>query len=102
MDTSRMRVTRRGQGGLRHARCSPSAWLPTAEVAAVLQPGHAGPGDRHDHRLQDRRCARGGSRTVGRQLFSLILVPLQKLTEKEIPRDGSDICANALRAALAR
>jgi hypothetical protein len=40
--------------------------------------------------------------TIGRQIFSLILVPLQKLTEKEIPRDGSDICENAIREAMKR
>ena len=44
----------------------------------------------------------GVAETVGRQLFSLIVVPMQKLTTKAIPRDGSDICSSALREALAR
>ena len=44
----------------------------------------------------------GVADTIGRQLFSLILVPMQKLTAKEIPRDGSDICSNAMREAFKR
>ena len=35
--------------------------------------------------------------------YGLVLsVPVQKLVAKPIPRDGSDVCASELRAALAR
>jgi hypothetical protein len=44
----------------------------------------------------------GVAETIGRQLFSLIVVPVQKLTAKEIPRDGSDVCSGSLRDALVR
>ena len=102
MDTSRMRVTGEGERRLRAREALAFRLAPKAEVAAVLQPGHAGAGERQDHRLQDRRRPGGVAETIGRQLFSLILVPMQKLTEREIPRDGSDICANAIREALRR
>ncbi len=61
MDTSRMRVT--GEGGADFSRESVSlAPCAEAEVAAVLQPGHAGPGERQLHRVQGRRCAGRGGR----------------------------------------
>jgi uncharacterized protein involved in outer membrane biogenesis len=101
MDTSRMRVT--GEGG---------ADFGSESVALRLEPKPKSPqffslatpvqvnGSFTDFKVG---VAPGGvAETIGRQLFSLFLVPLQKLTEKEIPRDGSDICANAIREALAR
>ncbi len=42
----------------------------------------------------------GVAETLARQVFSIVLVPIQKLTERDIPRDGADVCANAMRAEL--
>jgi hypothetical protein len=35
--------------------------------------------------------------TTARLLTSIFVVPLQRLSEGKIPRDGADVCANALR-----
>ena len=101
MDTSRMRVT--GAGG---------ADFDKERVNLVLAPKAKSPqffslatpvqvnGTFTDYTIG---VAPGGvAETIGRQIFSLILVPMQKLTEKEIPRDGSDICENAIREAMKR
>jgi uncharacterized protein involved in outer membrane biogenesis len=101
MDTSRMRVT--GAGGADFDR---------ERVNFVLAPKPKSPqffslatpvqvnGTFTDYKIG---VAPGGvAETIGRQIFSLILVPMQKLTEKEIPRDGSDICTNAMREAMNR
>jgi hypothetical protein len=39
----------------------------------------------------------GVAETTVRFLTSLFVVPLQKLTEGQVPRDGADVCTNALR-----
>jgi hypothetical protein len=44
----------------------------------------------------------GVADTLGRQLLSIVVVPLQKLTQPEIPRDGADVCVNAMREIRAR
>ena len=63
MDTSRMRVTGEGSADFAASRWPSSG--PEAEVAAVLQPGHAGAGERQLHRLQGRRRAGRGGRNRG-------------------------------------
>jgi hypothetical protein len=37
--------------------------------------------------------------TAGRLLASIFVVPFQKLTQQSLPRDGADVCANAMRDA---
>ena len=101
MDTSRMRVT--GEGGADFGRESVSLRLApkpkSPQFFSLATPVQVN-GSFTDFKIG---VAPGGvAETIGRQLFSLILVPMQKLTEKEIPRDGSDICADALREALIR
>jgi len=101
MDTSRMRVT--GAGGADFDR---------ERVNLILVPKPKSPqffslatpvqvnGTFTDYKIG---VAPGGvAETIGRQIFSLILVPMQKLTAKKIPRDGSDICASAMREAMNR
>ena len=101
MDTSRMRVT--GEGGADFSRESVSLRLAPKpkspqffSLATPVQVNGSFTGFKVG-------VAPGGvAETIGRQLFSVILVPMQKLTQKEIPRDGSDICAGAMREALVR
>ena len=35
--------------------------------------------------------------TMGRLLTSIFVVPIQKLTQKDLPRDGADVCGKAMR-----
>jgi hypothetical protein len=37
--------------------------------------------------------------TMGRLLTSVFVVPIQKLTQKDLPRDGADVCDKAMREA---
>lgn len=101
MDTSRMRVT--GEGGADFAqesvnmRLAPKPKSPQFfSLATPVQVSGTFTGFKVG-------VAPGGvAETIGRQLFSLIVVPVQKLTAKEIPRDGSDVCSGSLRDALVR
>jgi uncharacterized protein involved in outer membrane biogenesis len=101
MDTSRMRVA--GEGGANfkqdtlHFTLVPKAKVP--QFFSLATPVQVG-GTFTDFHIG---VAPGGvAETIGRQLFSIILVPIEKLTAENIPRDGSDICTNAIRQALNR
>ena len=100
MDTSRMRVTGQGSADFSresvNLRLAPRAKSPQFfSLATPVQVNGSFTGFKIG-------VAPGGvAETIVRQLFSLIVVPVQKLTTKRIPRDGSDVCAGGLREALA-
>jgi uncharacterized protein involved in outer membrane biogenesis len=101
MDTSRMRVT--GEGGADfgsesvHLRLAPKPKSP--QFFSLATPVQVNGSFTH---FKVGVAPGGVAETIARQLFSLILVPIQKLTEKKIPRDGADICSHAIREALMR
>jgi uncharacterized protein involved in outer membrane biogenesis len=96
MDTSRMRVT--GVGNVDFAtevlafRLVPKAKIPQFfSLATPVQVSGT---------ITDFKIGVASSdvlETVGRLLTSIFVVPIQKLTQHSLPRDGADVCTNAMR-----
>jgi hypothetical protein len=101
MDTSRMRVSGAGQADFErealHLFLAPKPKSP--QFFSLATPIEV-TGTFTDFKVG---VAPGGvADTLARQLFSIILVPLQKLTQPDLPRDGADVCVNAMREVRAR
>ena len=96
IDTSRMRVAGEGRVDFDNEtlafKLAPRA--KTAQFFSLATP-IAVNGTLTDFKVG---VAPGGiAETTVRFLTSVFVVPLQKLTEGEVPRDGADICTNAMR-----
>ena len=96
MDTSRMRVD--GQGKVDFAseelafRLVPRPKSP--QFLSLAVPVQA------SGKITDFKIGVAGSdlvETTGRLLTSIFVVPIQKLTQKSLPRDGADVCTHAMR-----
>ena len=96
MDTSRMRVN--GEGRVDFAteelafRLVPKAKSP--QFLSLATPVQV------SGKITDFNIGVAGSdllETTGRLLTSIFVVPIQKLTQKSLPRDGADVCAKAMR-----
>ncbi len=96
MDTSRMRVN--GVGKVDFAteelafRLAPKAKSP--QFFSLATPVQV------SGKITDFKIGVAGSdvlETVGRFLTSVFVVPIEMLTQKDLPRDGADVCANAMR-----
>ena len=96
MDTSRMRVD--GQGKVDFAseelafRLVPRPKSP--QFLSLAVPVQA------TGKITDFHIGVAGSdlvETTGRLLTSIFVVPIQKLIQKRLPRDGADVCTHALR-----
>jgi len=99
MDTSRMRVngTAKVDFGTERLQMSLVPKPKVAQFFSLATPVQVA-GELTDPKIG---VAPGGvAETLARQAFSIVLVPIEKLTEPRIPRDGADICANAMRAQL--
>jgi uncharacterized protein involved in outer membrane biogenesis len=101
MDTSRMRVAGEGRVDFDSEtmafRLAPRA--KTAQFFSLATP-IAVTGTLTDFKIG---VAPGGvAETTLRFLSSVFVVPLQKLSEGTVPRDGADICTNAMREVRAR
>ena len=101
MDTSRMRVSGVGQADFErealHLYLAPKPKSP--QFFSLATPVQV-TGTFTEYKIG---VAPGGvADTLARQLFSIVAVPLQKLTQPEIPRDGADVCVNAMREIRAR
>jgi hypothetical protein len=96
MDTSRMRVT--GVGNVDFAtevlafRLVPKAKIP--QFFSLATPVQVS-GTITDFKIGV--ASSDGVETVGRLLTSIFVVPIQKLTQHSLPRDGADVCTNAMR-----
>jgi uncharacterized protein involved in outer membrane biogenesis len=97
MDTSRMRVT--GVGKVDFAteelafRLAPKAKSP--QFFSLATPVQV------TGKITDFKIGVAGSdlmETVGRLLTSIFVVPFEMLTQKDLPRDGADVCAKTTRA----
>jgi hypothetical protein len=96
IDTSRMRVAGEGRVDFESEtlafKLAPRA--KTAQFFSLATP-IAVTGKLTDFKIG---VAPGGvAETTVRFLTSLFVVPLQKLTEGQVPRDGADVCTNAMR-----
>ena len=98
MDTSRMRVN--GVGKVDFAteelafRLAPKAKSP--QFFSLATPVQV------TGKITDFKIGVAGSdlmETVGRLLTSIFVVPFEMLTQKDLPRDGADVCAKAMRAS---
>ncbi len=96
MDTSRMRVS--GVGKVDFAteelafRLAPKAKSP--QFFSLATPVQV------SGKITDFKIGVAGSdlmETVGRFFTSIFVVPFEMLTQKDLPRDGADVCAKALR-----
>ena len=96
MDTSRMRVN--GVGKVDFAtealafRLVPKAKSP--QFLSLATPVQV------SGKITDFKVSVAGSdvlETTGRLLTSIFVVPIQKLTQRSLPRDGADVCVKAMR-----